>query len=130
MTAIKMDKQEIKQISTQQIIKKNIKQRTRGLTTGREIKYCLREGLQMGFEKKNNFLVTSIMVISSLIINQERPEERSPGVGCEYFVNPHDITAVPVVKTQLSLCPMCDTTDACVTCNIQESLKLEYDEFS
>jgi hypothetical protein len=39
------------------------------------------------------------MMISSLIINEERPEERSPGVGCEYSVNPHDMTAVPVVKT-------------------------------
>ena len=38
-------------------------------------------------------------MISSLITNQERPEERSPGVGCEHFVNPQDITAVPVVKT-------------------------------
>ena len=43
-----------------------------------------------GFRKKNTILVTSIMKISSLIINQERPEERSPWVGCEHSVNPHD----------------------------------------
>ena len=36
------------------------------------------------------------MMISSLVTNKERPDERSPGVGCEYSVKLQDMTLYDV----------------------------------